>query len=122
MTLRSNALLCLALAGACSACHVSPVNVPPASQSHAADNPQSATAAPTCAGPDDLTRLASPLARTRKRLSTGQPVKIVAIGSSSTSGLGASSPDKSYPSRLAVELKERLATQQITVINRGVGG
>jgi acyl-CoA thioesterase I len=37
-------------------------------------------------------------------------------------GAGASSPAASYPSRLAVELKQRFPTEDITVLNRGVGG
>ena len=81
-----------------------------------------ATAPPNCAVPDDVTRLMNPLARTGKRIAGGEAVKIVAIGSSSTAGAGASSPDKSYPSRLSVELKERFSSQQVTVINRGVNG
>jgi lysophospholipase L1-like esterase len=47
---------------------------------------------------------------------------IVAVGSSSTYGAGASSPAASYPSRLAVELKQRFPTRGITVLNRGVNG
>jgi lysophospholipase L1-like esterase len=50
------------------------------------------------------------------------PIKIVAIGSSSTAGAGASSPDASYPSRLAVDLRERFPGHDITVLNRGVNG
>ena len=64
----------------------------------------------------------NPLSRTGKRLAAGESVKIVAIGSSSTAGAGASAPDKSYPSRLAVELKERFPHESITVLNRGVNG
>jgi acyl-CoA thioesterase-1 len=77
---------------------------------------------PACAAPDDMTRLMNPLARTGRKLAAGEPVKIVAIGSSSTAGAGASSPDKSYPARLAVELESRFPAQPITVINRGVNG
>ena len=40
-----------------------------------------------------------------QRIAGGQPLTIVAIGSSSTFGAGASSPDHIYPSRLAVELQ-----------------
>lgn len=69
-----------------------------------------------------MTRLMNPLARTGKRLAAGEPVTIVAVGSSSTAGAFASSPDKSYPARLAVELKDRFPGQPITVINRGVNG
>jgi lysophospholipase L1-like esterase len=88
----------------------------------AAVPPAAPAAAPTCAAPDDMTRLMNPLSRTGKRLAAGEPVKIVAIGSSSTAGAGASAPDKSYPARLAVELNARFPHQPITVINRGVNG
>jgi lysophospholipase L1-like esterase len=88
----------------------------------AAVNASVPAAAPACAAPDDVTRLMNPLARTGRRLAAGEPVKIVAIGSSSTAGAGASAPDKSYPARLAVELETRFPAQPITVINRGVNG
>jgi lysophospholipase L1-like esterase len=88
----------------------------------AEDHSPQLAAAPNCSAPDDVTRLMNPLSRTGKRIGAGEAVKIVAIGSSSTAGAGASSPDKSYPSRLAVELKERFPHQPITVINRGVNG
>ncbi|HVV61899.1 MAG TPA: GDSL-type esterase/lipase family protein [Pseudolabrys sp.] len=79
-------------------------------------------AAPVCDSPIDLLRLANPLPHVSKRLSAGQPITIVAIGSSSTQGAGASSPAASYPSRLAVELQARFPRNRITVLNRGVGG
>jgi lysophospholipase L1-like esterase len=75
---------------------------------------------PGCSGPGD--RLDHPLRRTAQRLAAGQPLTIVAIGSSSTSGAGATSSSASYPSRLEVELKERFPTHTIRVLNRGVGG
>jgi acyl-CoA thioesterase-1 len=75
-----------------------------------------------CHAPADLIRLAYPLNHTAQRLSAGEPLTIVAIGSSSTAGAGASSPDASYPSRLAVELKQRFPRNRVTVINRGVNG
>lgn len=92
-----------------------------ATPASAASSPAPA-AQPACAAPEDVTRLMNPLARTGRRLAAGQPVKIVAIGSSSTAGAGASAPDKSYPARLAVELEARFPAQPITVINRGVNG
>jgi len=52
----------------------------------------------------------------------GEPLIIVAIGSSSTAGAGASSPAASYPSRLAVELAQRFPGHDIKVLNRGVNG
>ena len=80
------------------------------------------TPAPTCVAPFDLVRLAHPLSRVAQKLATNQPITIVAIGSSSTAGAGASSPAGSYPSRLAVELKQRFPAQSIVVLNRGVNG
>ena len=71
---------------------------------------------------DQFSHFDRPLIRTARRLAGGEPLTIVAIGSSSTAGAGASSPDASYPSRLAVELKQRFPLQDITVLNRGVNG
>lgn len=79
-------------------------------------------APPPCNNPDELTRLAAPLSRVARRIAAGQPITIVAIGSSSTAGAGASSPAGSYPSRLEVELKSRLRGHAVTVINRGANG
>ena len=75
-----------------------------------------------CVGPAELVRLDIPLKRTAQKIAGGQPLTIVAIGSSSTSGAGASSPAMSYPSRLALELQEQFPRLSITVHNRGVGG
>jgi len=75
-----------------------------------------------CKAPSELIRLSQPLLQTARRLANLEPVTIVAIGSSSTAGAGASTPEASYPSRLAAELKERFPGRPITVINRGVNG
>jgi acyl-CoA thioesterase I len=55
-------------------------------------------------------------------LAAGGPVVIVAFGSSSTFGTGASARDKTYPSRLAALLARRLPGANIEVLNRGIGG
>jgi acyl-CoA thioesterase I len=81
-----------------------------------------AAAGPACSGPAGLARLNDPLVRTARRIASGEPLTIVAIGSSSTAGAGASSPLANYPSRLAVELKQRFPGHDITVLNRGVNG
>jgi lysophospholipase L1-like esterase len=81
-----------------------------------------AAAAPKCNVLSDQARLDQPLTRTARRLSGGQPIKIVAIGSSSTFGAGASSPAASYPSRLQVELSKHFPGREFTVLNRGVNG
>jgi acyl-CoA thioesterase I len=77
---------------------------------------------PPCIVPPSLLRLDVPLERTARRLASSQIVVIVALGSSSTAGAGASSDAASYPSRLAMELSRYFPFQPITVLNRGVNG
>jgi acyl-CoA thioesterase-1 len=84
--------------------------------------PPSEPAAFSCTAPAEIARFDYPLRNTARRLASGEPLTIVAIGSSSTTGVGASSPAGSYPSRLAVELKQRFPGHEITVLNRGVNG
>ena len=57
-----------------------------------------------------------------KKLVDGEPVVIIAFGSSSTAGTGASAPEFTYPNRLAAQLKRHYPTANISVINAGVGG
>jgi acyl-CoA thioesterase I len=88
--------------------------------------PSSATPAAThsaaCVVATDQVRLDFALPRTARLLVSGLPVKIVAFGSSSTYGAGASTSAASYPSRLAEELARRFPGHKFTVLNRGVGG
>jgi acyl-CoA thioesterase I len=77
---------------------------------------------PTCRAPSAFTHLDRPLLHTMRRLASGTPLTIVAIGSSSTAGAGATSADANYPSQLAVDLRERFPGRDITVLNRGVNG
>jgi acyl-CoA thioesterase I len=77
---------------------------------------------PRCDAQLDFVRFANPLARIGHKLSTREPITIVAIGSSSTAGAGATSPAANYPSRLQAELREHFRGHTIKVINRGVGG
>ncbi len=94
---------------------------PPAASAQTAAN-QPVVPAPACSAPVELTRFVHPLAHTARRLASGAPLVIIAVGSSSTNGAGASSPAASYPSRLAVELKQRFPAHDIAVLNRGVNG
>jgi acyl-CoA thioesterase-1 len=84
--------------------------------------PARADTAPACDAPLDLIRLANPLPHFAKKLILGEPVTIVAIGSSSTAGAGASSPKMNYPSQLTIELNQHFPKLSITMLNRGVGG
>ena len=88
----------------------------------ASEAPGSAEPSKTCSAPGEITRLEQSLVHTAARLAQGQPLKIVALGSSSTAGLGASSRSQSYPSRLEAELRSLLAGRDIVVINRGNNG
>jgi lysophospholipase L1-like esterase len=56
------------------------------------------------------------------KLIAGQPVVIIAFGSSSTEGYGSSSPEFTYPNRLATQLKRQYPGANIIVVNAGVGG
>jgi lysophospholipase L1-like esterase len=56
------------------------------------------------------------------KLAAGQPVVIVAFGSSSTQGYGSSAPEFTYPSRLAAQLRRQYRGADIAVLNHGVGG
>jgi len=77
---------------------------------------------PKCSVIPDLARLELPLNRVGFRVSGGLPVKVVAIGSSSTFGAGASSPSSSYPSRLEGELGRQFPGHRVSVVNSGVNG
>lgn len=78
--------------------------------------------AENCSAPAEALNLEHLPAHFRARIAKGLPIKIVAIGSSSTAGAGASSPLATYPARLEAELKARLPGLPVTVINKGING
>ncbi len=75
-----------------------------------------------CSAPAEAAGLEHTPEHIRDRVARKLPIKIVAIGSSSTAGFGATSSGATYPSRLEAELKARLPGLPITVLNKGVGG
>jgi len=75
-----------------------------------------------CSGPKSGTYLEGSLPHIGKKLAAGEAVTIIAFGSSSTAGSGASSPAFTYPNRLAEQLRRRFPKAEITVLNRGIGG
>jgi lysophospholipase L1-like esterase len=75
-----------------------------------------------CTAPPGWSAIIAPLERVAARINQGGPLEIVAVGSSSTSGVGATSPGMTYPSRLEAALRERLPAIDIHVVNRGKGG
>ena len=75
-----------------------------------------------CAAPPALTGIGAVLGRAAAQIRRDRRLTIVALGSSSTSGVGASAPERSYPSRLQADLRRLLPTVAVHVVNRGIGG
>jgi lysophospholipase L1-like esterase len=68
--------------------------------------------------------LAAPtLPHVAERIAAGQTLRITAFGSSSTEGIGATTKDRCYPSRLQAALAAALPKGvAVSVLNRGIGG
>jgi acyl-CoA thioesterase I len=62
------------------------------------------------------------LPATRAALMAHRPVTIIAFGSSSTQGIGATAPEHTYPAQLQALLRGHWPDAEVTVINRGIGG
>jgi acyl-CoA thioesterase-1 len=77
---------------------------------------------PACAPSAEYTRLSGVLPRVAERIANREPVTIVAIGSSSTAGVGATSVDHNYPTQLEKRLNARFPSVVFHVINRGMSG
>jgi acyl-CoA thioesterase I len=75
-----------------------------------------------CTDNAHLGRLSAPLVQMRRLIGAGRSITIMALGSSSTAGAGASAPAATYPARLEAELRNRFPGAAITVLNRGVNG
>jgi lysophospholipase L1-like esterase len=75
-----------------------------------------------CLPPKGGSKSMGSLPRVASRLVAGQPVVIVAFGSSSTQGYGSSAPEFTYPNRLAAQLRRQYPGADITVFNAGKGG
>jgi hypothetical protein len=73
-----------------------------------------------CDVPDELMQVDDKLPHLAERLRAGEPVKIVAIGGASTTGLAAGSSELAYPHRLQEMLARWYPSSPITVVNRGV--
>lgn len=76
-----------------------------------------------CRIPLDLVRFSSPLPVMQRAIAFEPAIRIAALGSSSTEGVGASNRKMCYPARLEAELNERhQGKSTFTVSNMGVGG
>ncbi|MFD2263028.1 SGNH/GDSL hydrolase family protein [Lacibacterium aquatile] len=82
--------------------------------------PVAQAATRVCAEPTDW-RPTGTLPQTMAAMTKGQ-VTVLAIGSSSTEGVGASSPARSYPARLEAEWEASTPTVDVKVVNAGIGG
>src|SRR3954467_1401120 len=84
--------------------------------------PVTAVSYSDCAVPYGLTALQYPLPNCARMIARGDPLTIVAFGSSSTAGAYASTPATTYPARLEIELRTRFPNNSVTVLNRGENG
>lgn len=78
--------------------------------------------AETCLKAGQGLALGAALPRVKTRLKAGEPVSIVAIGSSSTRGVGASDWASTYPEVMQRELMRLNPRSVVTIINSGVNG
>jgi lysophospholipase L1-like esterase len=79
-------------------------------------------AASSCTVPQEMTHFTVGLPHTASAIVSGKALDIVAIGSSSTRGVGASNPARTYPALLNEDLRRRWPQLAVSVINKGVSG
>lgn len=84
-----------------------------------AQTPAGSSDAEICLAANRSLGLGAPLPRTAARLSAGGAVRIVAVGSSSTTGLWVLSPAATYPEVMRRELARLRPAARVEVINAG---
>lgn len=75
-----------------------------------------------CRASRQLLELNNPLEIARTAVADEHQLRIVAMGSSSTQGYGASNPKYSYPAQLQMKLEAAMPGVDVHVYNKGVGG
>ncbi len=108
------ALLGLSLQAPAALAETVPIPAPPAVTVPALDA--------ACMAPNDDISTEVPLPRIAEIIQRKAPLKVLAIGSSSTVGLGATSPRTSYPAQLEAILAKSLQGINLDVVSRGVSG
>ncbi|MGQ0664599.1 MAG: SGNH/GDSL hydrolase family protein [Pseudomonadota bacterium] len=88
----------------------------------AADSGATEAKVEDCTAPESALAFGARLDRLNEALAEGRLVHILAIGSSSTAGFGASSRRQTYPSQLEAELVRRYPKSRIDMVNKGIGG
>ncbi|GAC1333085.1 MAG: hypothetical protein NVSMB26_13690 [Beijerinckiaceae bacterium] len=77
---------------------------------------------PQCDVPSADIAVPAPLPNVTATLETRKTIRVLAIGSSSTYGIGASSGTKNYPAQLGSILEKALKGVDVEIVNRGVSG
>jgi hypothetical protein len=75
-----------------------------------------------CRAKPELLELGNFAAGGAKSIAERKQLRIIALGSSSTSGYGVSNPAFAYPAQLKMGLDKALPGIDVDVINRGIGG
>ena len=75
-----------------------------------------------CRASRRMLELGNPLESARVSIADKKELRIVAMGSSSTQGYGASNPSFAYPAQLKMNLDKLLPGVDVHVFNKGVGG
>ena len=75
-----------------------------------------------CRASRELLELGNSLEIARTAVADDRELRIVAMGSSSTSGYGATNPHYSYPAQLKIKLEPAMPGVAIHVLNKGIGG
>ena len=75
-----------------------------------------------CRASRELLDLGNPLEIGRAAVAEERDLRIVAMGSSSTQGYGATNPQYSYPAQLKMKLEAAMPGVHVHVFNKGIGG
>ncbi len=95
--------------------------VPHAAQASSLDTVTAEPETESCPAGRSMLKRQAKLKDLSRRVAEHAPLRILAIGSSSTHGIGATTPQRAYPVRFAEEMRERFRTK-VEVINAGVNG
>jgi lysophospholipase L1-like esterase len=82
----------------------------------------SAGAEMQCRASRELLELGNPLEIAKTAVADDHELRIVAMGSSSTQGYGATNPQYTYPAQLKMKLEAAMPGVKVHVWNKGVGG
>src|SRR5690349_18464577 len=77
---------------------------------------------PSCRAPSADIAFPAPLPHVRAALQGRRTIRVLAIGSSSTAGVGPSSPTKTYPAQLEAILESTFRGLDVVITNAGVSG